>query len=520
MRTLRRIAGVHCARHGAALMSAAIPRLRLSGISRRYGDIRANDGIDLSILPGEIHALLGENGSGKSTLSRIICGISRPDAGGIEWDGRSVSFSNAAAARTLGIGMVFQHFALFESLTVAENIALALPRAGSDGLAARIEAVSRRYGLPLDPRQQVAMLSAGERQRVEIVRCLLGEPRLLVLDEPTSVLSPDAIQALFDTLRRLAAEGVSILFISHKLDEVRALCHRATVLRAGRVTGEADPRHTDSATLVRMMLGEDPAPCLLTPREPGTPMLELQGFSLAADDPFGTTLSDIDLAVHAGEILGLAGISGNGQRELVAALSGERRGSGSLRIAGLECTQLPVRGRRALGFALVPEERLGRGAVPAMSLADNMLLTGTRHGLASAGFIHGNAARERASAVISQWGVRGGGPSALASQLSGGNLQKFIVGREVGLAPRVLVVAQPTWGVDAGAAQQIRQRLIDLRDAGCALLVISEDMDELFQVSDRIAVINGGRISTPQPAAAASLQQLGQLMASGAFAHA
>ncbi len=256
MRTLRRGTGIDGTRHGTAFMSVVIPRLRLSGISRRYGDTRANDGIDLTILPGEIHALLGENGSGKSTLSRIICGITRPDAGGIEWDGNAVSFTNAAAARTLGIGMVFQHFALFESLTVAENIALALPRATGEGVAQRIKEVSRRYGLPLDPRQQVAMLSAGERQRVEIVRCLLGEPRLLVLDEPTSVLSPDAIQALFETLRRLAAEGVSILFISHKLDEVRALCDRATVLRAGRVTGEADPRSTDSATLVRMMLGE------------------------------------------------------------------------------------------------------------------------------------------------------------------------------------------------------------------------------------------------------------------------
>ncbi len=498
-----------------------VPRLQLAGISRRYGDIQANDGIDLAILPGEIHALLGENGSGKSTLSRIICGITRPDAGSIEWNGAAVAFANAAAARELGIGMVFQHFALFESLTVAENIALALPRAAAGELTKRIAGVSQRYGLPLDPRQQVASLSAGERQRVEIVRCLLGEPRLLILDEPTSVLSPAAIDSLFATLRQLAAEGVSILFISHKLDEVRALCDRATVLRAGRVTGEADPKRTSAAALLRLMLGEDPAPCLLTPRAAGATMFELRGFSLAADDPFGTALQDIDLQLRAGDILGLAGISGNGQRELVAALSGERRGgSGSLTIAGAACAQLPVAARRALGFALVPEERLGRGAVPAMSLADNALLTGAHHGLTRGGFIDGAAIRERARGIIERWGVRGGGPTALASQLSGGNLQKFIVGREVGLAPRVLVVSQPTWGVDAGAAQQIRQRLIDLRDAGCAVLVISEDLDELFQVSDRIAVINRGRISAAQPAATTSLQQLGQLMSSGAFAHA
>ncbi len=502
-------------------MSAAPPRLRLSAISRRYGAIQANDGIDLTIGPGEIHALLGENGSGKSTLSRIICGITRPDAGTIEWDGREVSFATPAAARELGIGMVFQHFALFESLTVAENIRLALPaKVDAAALPKQIEAVSRRYGLPLDPRPQVASLSAGERQRVEIVRCLLGEPRLLILDEPTSVLSPDAIRALFDTLRRLASEGVSLLFISHKLDEVRALCDRATVLRAGRVTGEADPKVTDSPALLRMMLGTDPAACLLTPREPGAAVLELRDFSLAAADPFGTPLRALNLALRAGEILGIAGISGNGQRELVAALSGESQAdSGALAILGQDATHLSVSARRKLGLALVPEERLGRGAVPQLSLAGNALLTGAKHGMVHRGFIDGAAITARAADIIAAWGVRGGGPDALAGQLSGGNLQKFIVGREVGLAPRVLVVAQPTWGVDAGASQYIRQRLIDLRDADCGVLVISEDLDELFQVCDRIAVINRGALSEGAPSATISLQQIGALMSAGALAH-
>jgi simple sugar transport system ATP-binding protein len=498
----------------------APPRLRLTGISRRFGSVQANDGIDLSIAPGEIHALLGENGSGKSTLSRIICGITRPDAGSIEWDGRPMSFANAAAARELGIGMVFQHFALFESLTVAENIRLALPsRDDAATLDERVATVSRRYGLPLDPHQQVAGMSTGERQRVEIVRCLLAEPRLLVLDEPTSVLTPDAIESLFATLRQLAAEGVSILFISHKLDEIRALCDTATVLRAGRVTGNADPKTTDSATLVRMMLGAEPAWTGRNTHDPGVTVLEVLDFSLEAE-PFGTSLRAVNLCVRAGEILGLAGIAGNGQDELAAALSGERRGGrGSIRIAGQEAAHLSVGARRALGFGLVPEERLGRGAVPAMNLAANTLLTGARHGLVRRGFIDHTATQARAQDIIARWNVRGGGPEAFAAQLSGGNLQKFIVGREIQLAPRVLVVAQPTWGVDAGAAQRIRQGLLDLRDRGCGLLVISADLDELFQVCDRIAVINAGRISEGLPNAATSLQQVGHLM-SGAWAHA
>jgi general nucleoside transport system ATP-binding protein len=496
-------------------------RLQLRGISRRYGSVQANDGIDLRILRGEIHALLGENGSGKSTLSKIISGVARPDAGHIEWEGQEVTLAGPAAARRLGIGMVFQHFALFDSLTVAENISLALqPHVASAVLNARIAAVSLRYGLLLDPRQRIATMSVGERQRVEIVRCLLQSPQLLILDEPTSVLSPEAVLTLFATLKRLAAEGVSILFISHKLDEVRALCDRATVLRAGRVVGEANPAATDSATLVRMMLGTDPAECLLAPSLPGEPMLEIKDYGLPAADPFGTELRALQLQVRAGEIVGLAGISGNGQRELVSALSGEscRGQRGSIRIAGREATGHSVAQRRAQGFALVPEERLGRGAVPALSLADNALLTGARDGLVRRGFIDHGAARQRATEIISEYDVRGGGSDAIASRLSGGNLQKFIVGREIRLAPKLLVVSQPTWGVDAGAARFIRQALIDLRVQGSGVLVISEDLDELFEISDRIAVISGGRISEALPCGETSLQRIGQLMSAGTHA--
>ena len=498
------------------------PRLQLRGITRHFGTVRANDGIDLAVLPGEIHALLGENGSGKSTLSRIICGLTRPDAGSIEWEGREVSPLTPALARELGIGMVFQHFALFESLTVAENIALSLRGSGREtDLALRIGEVSRRYGMPLDPERLVASMSAGERQRVEIVRCLLQQPRLLILDEPTSVLSPDAIAVLFEALRQLAAEGLSILFISHKLDEVRALCGRATVLRAGRVAGTVGPESFDNASLLQLMLGAEPPACRLESLPPGAPVLELEAYALPPEDPFGVALHDLTFAVHAGEIAGIAGISGHGQRELLAALAGEttRGQTGNLRIAGQDMTHLSVAARRANGLALIPEERLGRGAVVSMSLAGNALLTGARHGLVRHGLIDHAATHARAQRIIDAFDVRTPGTHATAGQLSGGNLQKFIVGREIFLAPRVLVVAQPTWGVDVGAALHIRQSLIDLRAQGCGVLVISEDLEELFQICDRIAVIRNGRLSRFEPRADTTLQQIGQLMSAGAMAH-
>jgi len=499
---------------------SAVPRLRLQGITKRYPTVVANDDIHLDVHPGEIHAVLGENGAGKSTLMKIIYGVVRPDAGRIEWDGRRVAIGNPARARRLGIGMVFQHFSLFETLTVAENIALALDRGSAGpGLPARIREVSRRYGLPLDPGRHVHTMSVGERQRVEIVRCLLQDPRLLIMDEPTSVLTPQAVERLFETLRRLAAEGCSILYISHKLDEIRALCHRATVLRAGRVTGECDPRHESAAALARMMIGgELPHPRHREAKDGGEPVLAVRGLSLPAADPFGTSLSDIDLTVRAGEIVGIAGVSGNGQTELLAALSGERRigKADAIVIAGVAAGRLDAGARRALGLCFVPEERVGRGAVPEMTLAENALLTAHRQGLVARGFIRARAARAYAAATIDEFNVRAGGPDAIARSLSGGNLQKFIVGREIRQRPKLLIAAQPTWGVDVGASAQIRQALVDLRDAGAAVLVVSEELDELFEICDRLAVIAQGRLSAPGAAAATNAEEIGMLM-SGSF---
>jgi simple sugar transport system ATP-binding protein len=496
------------------------PRLRLSGITKRYPSVVANDGVHLDVRPGEIHAVLGENGAGKSTLMKIIYGVVKPDAGTIEWNSRHVAIANPARARKLGIGMVFQHFSLFETLTVAENIALALDRdrAGAD-LPARIRDVSKHYGLPLDPDRHVHSMSVGERQRVEIVRCLLQDPKLIIMDEPTSVLTPQAVEKLFETLRRLAAEGCSILYISHKLDEIRALCHRATVLRAGRVTGTCDPRHESATSLARMMIGGDlPHPEHRPAQATGDGALVVTNLSLPADDPFGTELREINLAVRAGEIVGIAGVSGNGQKEFLAALSGERTiaDAAVIRIDGRPVGTLDADQRRALGFGFVPEERLGRGAVPEMSLAENALLTARRQGLARNGFVRLGAAREFAQATIAEYRVKAGGAQAAARSLSGGNLQKFIVGREIRQHPRVLVAAQPTWGVDVGAAAQIRQALLNLRDAGVAVLVISEELDELFEICDRLAVIAQGRLSEGKRAADTNAEEIGLLM-SGSF---
>jgi ABC-type uncharacterized transport system ATPase subunit len=508
-------------RRVTAAGTGAPPRLTMRGIVKRYPTTVANDGIDLTVRVGEIHALIGENGAGKSTLMKIAYGVTRPDEGFIEWEGRPVSIASPADARRLGIGMVFQHFALFETLTVAENIALALDeKIAPAELSARIREVSTRYGLPVDPERLTHSMSVGERQRVEIVRCLLQSPRLLIMDEPTSVLTPGAVLRLFETLRRLASEGVSILYISHKLEEIRSLCHTATILRGGRLVGTVQPANTSNAELARLMVGAELTPTRLEPREPGSAGLELRKFSLTSWDPFGTTLRDIDLQVRAGEIVGIAGISGNGQKELLAAISGETRGGegGSIEICATDVRRLGPAQRRELGLAFVPEERLGRGAVPALSLAQNALLTGERFGMVRRGFVHAAVARTFARETIAAFKVKCGSELSAAESLSGGNLQKFIVGRETRLEPKVMVVAQPTWGVDVGAAQLIHQALIDLRNRGVAVLVVSEELDELFTLCDRIAVLAQGRLSEPQPTASLTVERVGILMAGAAVA--
>jgi len=490
------------------------PRLQLQGITKRYPAVVANDGISLSVLPGQTHAVLGENGAGKSTLMKIIYGAVQPDAGQVLWNGRPVQVRSPNEARALGISMVFQHFSLFDTLTVAENVWLGLDRRlPLAEVARRIESKAAEYGLHVDPSRPVHTLSVGEMQRVEIIRALLGDPQLLILDEPTSVLTPQAVEKLFDVLRRLTAQGCSILYISHKLHEIRALCDACTVLRGGRVTGQCDPRQESNASLSRMMIGAEPPRLEHHERQPGEPVLQVQGLSLPRESPFGVDLHDVSLEVRTGEVVGIAGVSGNGQRELMAALSGEdpRAAPESVRVAGRPAGALGPQARRALGLHFVPEERLGRGAVPSLSLAQNLMLT-RGEAVGRGGWIRMRALQRQAAEVIGRFQVKAGGPQAAARSLSGGNLQKFIVGREIDARPRLLLVSQPTWGVDVGAAAQIRGELLALRDAGCAVLVVSEELEELFEVCDRLHVIAKGRLSPSLPRAQATVEKIGEWM--------
>ena len=492
------------------------PRLELRGIRKEYPGVIANDDIALSVLPGEIHAVLGENGAGKSTLMKIIYGATPADEGEVVWDGSVVPEHGPAASRDLGIEMVYQHFALFESVTVVENIALSMAgRMDLKALSVRVRDVSERYGLPIDPDRLVLSLSVGERQRVEIVRCLLRDPKLLILDEPTSVLTPQAVQKLFETLRKLADEGCSILYISHKLDEVRDLCHSATVLRGGKVTGETDPRQTTSADLARMMVGNDLPEMLVEPSElSNAPILKVDDLSMASETATGTTLKSVSLEAYGGEIVGIAGVSGNGQGELAAAISGERISNAAENIVleGRSVGHLDAGRRRDLGLGFVPEERLGRGAVPPYELSENALLTGHRLGMVTHGLADRKKAREFAAQVIDKYSVKANGPDAKAHGLSGGNLQKFIMGREIELGPRALLVSQPTWGVDVGAAAYVRQTLIDLSRSGQAVVVISEELEELFEICDRIYVICQGQLSHSLDRAKTNIEEVGLLM--------
>ncbi|MDW3222817.1 MAG: ABC transporter ATP-binding protein [Paracoccaceae bacterium] len=491
------------------------PLLSLDGLTKEYPGVVANDKVSLQIAPGEVHALLGENGAGKSTLVKMIYGLVKPDQGEMRMHGAAFAPSEPRAARAAGVGMVFQHFSLFDALSVAENIALGMENAPKmNALSKKIRQVSETYGLPLAPDRIVGDLSAGERQRVEIIRCLLQDPKLLIMDEPTSVLTPQEVNILFETLRKLSAEGTAILYISHKLEEIRALCDAATVLRLGKVVGTCIPRETTARDMAEMMVGK----VLATPTRAGVVLgetvLALQGLSLPSPSAFGMPLRDISISLREGEVLGIGGVAGNGQDELLAALSGEMRAPpGMVHFKGIDIGASGPNARRIAGLLAAPEERLGHAAAPDMSLTENAMLTGAaREGLEKGGFLSWPAALGFADRIIEAFDVRTPSAANAARSLSGGNLQKFVIGREVLQRPEVLVVNQPTWGVDASAAAAIRQALLDLAKGGAAVIVISQDLDELMEISDRFAALNEGRLSEPCCTDGLTVEQIGLMM--------
>jgi simple sugar transport system ATP-binding protein len=492
--------------------------LKLDGLTKAYPGVVANENVSFDILAGEVHALLGENGAGKSTLVKTIYGLVKPDRGNMTLEGAAFTPAEPRAARAAGIAMVFQHFSLFEALDVAENVALGMenPPPLRD-LAQRITDVSNTYGLPLDPSRIVGDLSAGERQRVEIIRCLLQDPKVLIMDEPTSVLTPQEVEILFETLRKLKAEGTAILYISHKLEEIRALCDNATILRLGKVVGTCDPRQTSAREMAELMVGGTLHVPEREASTPGETLMQIKGLSVASPAEFGTSLKNIDLVIRAGDVIGIGGVAGNGQDELLGALSGEIRAqTGQVFFGGQDIGHLPPDARRTLGICAAPEERMGHAAAPDMSLTENAALTARkRKDLTKNGFLNWSKTRSFAEEVIERFDVRTPGPNNAARSLSGGNLQKFVIGREILQDPQVLIVNQPTWGVDASAAAAIRQALLDLAAKGAAVIVISQDLDELMEISDSFAALNEGRLSKPRPARGLTVEEIG-LMLGGA----
>ena len=491
-------------------------RLELIGISKQYPAVRANDNVNLKVQPGEIHAVLGENGAGKSTMMKMIYGAVRPDEGEIRWNGEKVDIKNPQQARALGISMVFQHFSLFDTLTAAENVWLGLDKSMTLAeVTERIGKVSKDYGLDVAPLRPVHSLSVGERQRVEIVRALLTSPKLLILDEPTSVLTPQAVQKLFVTLRQLSANGTSILYISHKLDEIRALCHHCTVLRGGKVTGTVDPRTESNAGLSKLMIGAEPPQLQHQQSKAGDVVLAVKGLSCPKLDQFGTTLADIAFDVRAGEIVGVAGVSGNGQRELVEALAGQRDvEAGRMLVHGEVYTATrPEMVRHKV--ACLPEEPLRNACVADMSVAENIALRSFDRPPSSSNgiWLKRGPMRDTARKLIEAYKVKTPGPAAAIRGLSGGNVQRAVLARELSSEGDLLIVANPCFGLDFAAVAEIRARIVQARNRGAAVLLVSEDLDEILQLSDRIVVMFDGKLALQTDAAAADVGAIGRAMA-------
>lgn len=495
--------------------------LKMTGITKRFPGVVANDGIDIEVREGQVLTLLGENGAGKSTLMKILFGLYQQDEGEVLLRGETLSITSPSEAIDAGIGMVHQHFMLVPTLTVAENVALGLasgrgPLTDLDAVSKRILEISDAHGLSVDPSVEVWRLSVGERQRVEIIKALYRDATLLVLDEPTAVLTPQEVDDLFVILRRMTDEGRGLIFISHKLHEVMALSDHITVLRNGKVTGQTRPADTSREQLAEMMVGRA---VKLTPDRPpieaGAPRLVVENLTVRGDR--GTdAVEGLSLEVRAGEIVGIAGVSGNGQRELAEAVAGLRKveAGSHIRLNDVDVASLDTRSRRDLGLGYVSEERMTDGAIGEFSVSENLILVD--HGsskFTKSGLLDFGAIREQSEKLVKRFAVKTPSIDTPASSLSGGNIQKVILARELSAEPSVLVVAQPTRGVDIGSAEYIHSQLIAQRQVGTATLLISEDLDEVLGLSDRIAVMFEGNVVAVIPAEEAERDQIGLLMA-------
>jgi general nucleoside transport system ATP-binding protein len=497
-------------------------RLELQGITKRFGSLAANDHIDLAIEPGQIHGLLGENGAGKTTLMNVLYGLLHPDEGEILIDGQPVVFRSPGDAIKAGVGMVHQHFMLVPVFTVAENVTLGVERTRGPGLLDRrrarrdVRELSERYGLNVNPDAYVEDLPVGTQQRVEIVKALLREASVLILDEPTSVLTPGETEDLFRVIRELKAGGRSIVFISHKLKEVQAIADTITVIRRGRVVGERPPTATD-AELAALMVGR-PVELKVSkgPARPGEAVLGVRGLT-ATDDHGNAALSDVSFQVRAGEILGVAGVQGNGQTELCEALMGLRPVvAGSVLLDGKDLTHTPARDRLRAGIGYVPEDRQEDGLVPDFSVAENLVLdVYDRPPFASGVALNLDAIGANAKSLVAEYDVRTTSTERPVGTLSGGNQQKVILAREMSRDVRLLLASQPTRGLDVGSIEFVHRRIVEERDRGVAVLIVSSELDEIYALADRIAVMYEGRIVAFRPPSV-PVGELGLLMAGAA----
>jgi simple sugar transport system ATP-binding protein len=495
------------------------------GVTKRFPGVLANDHVDFEAAPGEVHALLGENGAGKSTLSNILTGLYRADEGDVEVDGVPVAFTSPRDALDAGICMVHQHFRLVAPFTVAENVVLGDHRdVGRSfrfrrrAVERRVDELARRYGLAVDPRARIWQLSVGEQQRVEILKALYREARILILDEPTAVLTPQEAETLFETLRLMASEGRTVIFISHKLHEVMAVADRVTVLRGGRSIALVPVAEATPQSLAALMVGRQVDSGRRPERRPARSDVVLQLEAVTAPGDRGVpAVRGVSLEVHAGEILGIAGVAGNGQRELAEAVTGMRPVvAGLVRVDGRRLRPGDPRAAIRAGIAHVPEDRLHTGVAPSLTIASNVVLKSYRGSPVTRGpLLRLRHIRARATDLIHRYDVRAAEPSTPARQLSGGNLQKVVLGREFSGDPRVLVVAAPTRGLDVGAIETVHEYLRQAAAKGVAVLLLSEDLDEVLGLADRVAVMYEGRIAGELDVEEATVEELGLLMAGG-----